>query len=71
MDAKTPLHLLVCVVFALYGKAEGSQILQTAYGSDSRKVMDGMHFAFPHPVTTPPGQMAKKRKRSKKARRRR
>jgi hypothetical protein len=35
MDAKTPIHLLVCVVFALYGKADGVRILREAYGESA------------------------------------
>lgn len=46
LDARTPIHLLACVIFALYGKLDGVRILQRAYGRTLLKHLDGMHFVF-------------------------
>jgi hypothetical protein len=46
LDAKTPVHLLACVIFALYGKSDGVRLLQQAYGDKLEASMEGMHFAF-------------------------
>jgi hypothetical protein len=52
MDATTPLHLLCCVIFSLYGKREGVRILRTAYGDDLDNLIKGMHFSFSSPAAT-------------------
>lgn len=46
LDARTPVHLLACVIFALYGKADGLGMLRLAYGDELAKHLDGMHFPF-------------------------
>jgi len=47
MDAKKPVHLLACVLFALYGKPEGVRLLKDAYGDTFGDQIVGMHFSFP------------------------
>jgi hypothetical protein len=68
IDAKTPLHLLACVVFALYGKANGMRILRGAYGDSLDKLIADMHFSFPSPSVRPSRartRQARKKRKSK------
>jgi hypothetical protein len=44
LDAKTPIHLLACMIFALYGKPNGVRMLQRAYGDTLPALIAGMHF---------------------------
>jgi hypothetical protein len=46
LDAKSPTHLLACVIFSLYGKLEGAHILRRAYGDKFSDRISGMHFTF-------------------------
>jgi hypothetical protein len=67
MDATTPLHLLCCVIFALYGKNVGVRILRTAYGDDLEKLIKGMHLLFSSPAAPRPAirKVGKKPRKSK------
>jgi hypothetical protein len=47
IDASTPLQLLACIVFALYGKVDGMRILRKVYGDHLDNLIEDMHFAFP------------------------
>lgn len=47
IDASTPLELLTCVIFALYGKADGLRILRSAYGNRLDELIADMHFVIP------------------------
>jgi len=49
LDARTPAHLLACLVFALYGKTEGYRTLQQAFGRSVRGHIEDMHFVFEAP----------------------
>jgi hypothetical protein len=69
VDASTPLHLLACVVFALYGKADGMRILRNAYRKRLDSLISDMHFAFPaKAVITQPSKRASKKKSRRKRR---
>lgn len=69
VDASTPFQLLACLVFALYGKAEGMLTLRRAYGSGLDDLISNMHFAFP-PTDVPARRRKAKKKKGKTARRR-
>lgn len=64
LDAQTPVHLLACMIFAIYGKAEGIRMLRLAYKDELAKHLDGMHFLFGRPVA----QASRKKKLSRKGR---
>jgi hypothetical protein len=51
MDATSPVDLLACVIFALYGKVDGARIIRQAYGDKFSERLSGMHFVF-EPVPT-------------------
>ena len=53
VDASTPLQLLACVIFALYGKADGMRILRKVYGRSLDNLIEDMHFAFPAKKAAP------------------
>jgi hypothetical protein len=69
IDASTPLQLLACVVFALYGKVDGMRTLRNAYGKDLDGLMAEMHFVFPSPLSK--FDRASKRVRRTKAKKKR
>lgn len=73
IDASTPLQLLTCVVFALYGKTEGARILRKAYANSFDELIEEMHFTFPAKVAVPqlPSPTAAKSKKKKPRRKRR
>jgi hypothetical protein len=68
----TPLQLLMCVVFALYGKAEGVRILRKAYGNSLDELINDMHFAFPAKaaISQPPKSATKKKSKKTTKKRR-
>ena len=65
LDAKSPIHLLACVVFSLYGKLEGARILRKAYGDKFAERLSGMHFMF---EVAPPPFAARKTTQPRKSR---
>jgi hypothetical protein len=66
VDASTPLQLLACVVFSLYGKLDGMRILRKVYGASLDALIEDMHFVFPAQQPAP-----KQRSKSKPPRKRR
>jgi hypothetical protein len=68
LDAKTPAHLLACLVFALYGKTEGYRTLQEAFGQSIKEYIDEMHFVFEGPSTQKPSKASRREIRKKKKR---
>jgi hypothetical protein len=66
LDAKTPAHLLACLVFALYGKPEGYRTLQQAFGRSIKDYIDEMHFVFEGPSTQKVSKAAQREIRKKK-----
>jgi hypothetical protein len=62
LDAKTPAHLMACIIFSLYGKGEGARMLRQAYGGAFAQRLEGMHFAFAE-------DEAAKKKRARRVRR--
>jgi hypothetical protein len=59
LDAKTPIHLMACIIFSLYGKGEGARILKQAYGDAFAECLEGMHFAFAGKVATKKSRVRK------------